>query len=152
LIKVPKIVTTLGLGSILVLLIISCATSDRPFNSEVEPLQTGTSSPTPRTVKTPNHMVIPHTDYPLCSSTTVGSETTCQIPRDFYSYKPGLKGSPTFCNDAHYPNHSFTLLVWGQDWSDYDGQCLIVSGMVTVYNGKPQIEAGSRSQVTGSDQ
>ena len=63
------------------------------------------------------------------------------------NYRPDVNGGPTFCNDGPFPDHSFTLLVWGQDWSDYDGLCLWVTGEVLIYQDKPQIEAESRSQV-----
>jgi len=77
-----------------------------------------------------------------------GSNVTCMINRAYCSYMPDVNQSPTFCNDAPYPSHGFTLVVWGNDWSDYDGQCLVVKGIVTIYNDKPQIEAESRSQVS----
>ena len=73
---------------------------------------------------------------------------TCRIQRAYCSYRPNVSGDPTFCNDAPYPNYNFTLLVWGSDWSDYNGQCLVIRGVVSVYGGKPQIEAGSRSQIS----
>lgn len=77
----------------------------------------------------------------------IGERTSCQISRAYCSYEPGVKGAPTFCNDGRYPNYSFTLLVWGSNWSDLDGQCIVVSGLVVSYKGKPEIEATSRSQV-----
>lgn len=82
-----------------------------------------------------------------CSLADVGTAVTCRIGNAYCSYRPDVNGSPTFCNDAPFPNHSFTLLVWGQDWSDFDGQCLLVTGKITRFRGKPQIEATRRSQV-----
>jgi len=73
---------------------------------------------------------------------------TCIINRAYCSYLPDVNQSPTFCNDAPYPSHGFTLVVWGNDCSYYDGQCLVVNGIVTLYNDKPQIEAESCSQVS----
>ncbi len=81
----------------------------------------------------------------------VGQTTTVRIDRAYCSYRADINGQPTFCNDAPYPNHDFTLLVWGSDWSDYDGHCLLVSGYVSRYKGKPQIIAESRSQVSLCD-
>ncbi len=84
-----------------------------------------------------------------CSDTLsqAGHNVTCTIPVASCSYQPKTLGKPTFCNDAPYPRHSFTLLVWGQDWSDYNGRCLIVTGLVSIYAGKAQIEARSRTQI-----
>jgi hypothetical protein len=77
-----------------------------------------------------------------------GSRLTCRISRAYCSFHPDVDGDPTFCNDAPYPNPGFTLLVWGQNWSDYDGKCLIVSGYISVYRVTPHIIAESRSQVS----
>jgi len=59
-----------------------------------------------------------------------------------------VSGKPTFCNDAPYPGHNFTLLWWGEDWSSYDGACLIVTGFVSRYQGKLQIEVEARTRVS----
>ncbi len=82
-----------------------------------------------------------------CALAGAGTFVTCRIGRAYCSYRPDINGEPTFCNDAPFPTHSFTLLVWGQNWSDYDGGCLLVTGEVTRFEGKPQIVATSRSQV-----
>ena len=111
---------------------------------------TGTSSPTPRPPSptprppspTPTKPI-----YPACSAATPGAFVTCQIGRAYCSYRPDVNGRPTFCNDAPFPGHSFTLLVWGQNWSDFDGRCLLVTGPITTFEGKRQFEATSRSQV-----
>ena len=89
-------------------------------------------------------------EYILCGNTqnSIGSYITCKIPRAYCEYLPSTSGSPTFCNDARYPGHSFTLVAWERNWSDLDGSCILVSGTVTLYNGKLQIEASSRSQVS----
>ncbi len=81
----------------------------------------------------------------------VGQIATVQIDRAYCSYRPDVKGSPTFCNDAPYPTHNFTMLVWGQDWSDYDGRCVCVYGKVVLYKGKPEIVLESRSNVSLCD-
>jgi hypothetical protein len=83
-----------------------------------------------------------------CRDAAAGETVTCRIARAHCDYRPDVGGEPTFCNDAPFPNHDFTLLVWEHDWSDYDGQCLIVTGFVSRYEGKPQIVAESRSQVS----
>jgi hypothetical protein len=88
-------------------------------------------------------------DMMLCADTgnLVGEFAFCKIPVAYCSYQPSEAGSPTFCNDEAYPNNAFTLVVWGEDWSDYDGKCILVNGNVTIYDGKPQITATGRGQV-----
>ncbi len=44
----------------------------------------------------------------------VGEQVQIRVDRAWRSYQPGIGGEPTFCNDARYPGHSFTFLVWGQ--------------------------------------
>ena len=70
----------------------------------------------------------------------VGELVKCKIPRAHCSYQPATAGSPTFCNDEPYPNNEFTLVIWGFDWSNADGDCMIVEGIISTYQGKPQIE------------
>jgi uncharacterized protein YraI len=81
------------------------------------------------------------------TSSHIGEFVSCEIPRASCAYHPEIDGSPTFCNYPPDPNHQFTLLVWGSDWSDLDGQCVIVKGLVVNYEGKPEIEARSRSDI-----
>jgi uncharacterized protein YraI len=78
----------------------------------------------------------------------VGEYVTCKIERAYCDFLPAVDGDPTFCNDRPYPNQSFVLVVFGEDWSDYDGACLMVSGTVSLYRGVPQILATRRSQVS----
>lgn len=84
---------------------------------------------------------------PPCSEARPGTFLTCHIERAYCDYRPDVDGQPTFCNDAPFPRHSFTLLVWGQDWSDFDGRCLLVTGDVVRFRGDQEIIAESRSQV-----
>jgi len=109
---------------------------------------TRTLSPTnaPSTVPTRT----PTPSIMLCANTqnSVGSWVSCKIPRAYCYYQSGLKGKPTFCNDAQYPDHNFTMVKWGSDWRDYDGQCIVISGVVSWYANKPQIEATSLSQIS----
>lgn len=96
----------------------------------------------------PTNTPYPMQTVPPCSNLDEYGETvTCKIPYARCEYFPATKGSPTFCNDAPYPNHTFALVVFGQDWSDYDRTCMFVTGELARYDGKPQIIADSRSQV-----
>jgi len=101
---------------------------------------------TPRKTSTP--FIFPTTDITLCSNAPLYTNVKCKIRRAYCSYQPTTSGQPTFCNDFPYPNHQFSLLIWGSDWSDLDGYCLIVSGYMDRYAGKRQIVATSRLQVS----
>jgi len=83
-----------------------------------------------------------------CRNAPVGETVTCRIAKAHCEYRPDVTGRPTFCNDAPFPYHDFTLLVWERDWSDYDGDCIIVTGFVSRYEGRLEIVAESRSQVS----
>ncbi|MBI5295561.1 MAG: hypothetical protein HY869_08805 [Chloroflexi bacterium] len=99
--------------------------------------------------KTSTSYTFPNMGVDLCFNTVANEKyVTCKINRAYCSYEPGVSGKPTFCNDAPYPKHHFALVVWGSDWSDLNGYCLLVSGYVKIYDGKPQIIATSRSQVS----
>ena len=86
----------------------------------------------------------------LCKDTRnwIGSYVTCKVPHVYCSYEPSISGSPTYCDNAPYPDNSFTLVALGKDWRDLDGSCILVSGTITLYLGKLRIEAGSRSQIS----
>lgn len=78
----------------------------------------------------------------------IGNTISCRIDRAYCDYLPALEGSPTFCSDRPYPDHTFALIVYGADWSDYEGRCIIVSGYLMIDRGLLQIQADSRSQVS----
>ena len=63
---------------------------------------------------------------------------------------------PTFLNlDRPYPNHIFTALIWGDDRAKfstppetaYSGKKICVTGMVSIYQGKPEIVVRNPSQI-----
>ncbi len=99
---------------------------------------------------TPQPVADPFSPIPLCSDTAdrIGERLSCKIARAYCDYRPDVDGSPTFCDDRPYPNQDFQLVVFGENWSDYDGQCIIVSGIVSRYRGVLQIQGFSRSQVS----
>jgi hypothetical protein len=70
------------------------------------------------------------------------------MEKAYCDYLPDLEGSPTFCIDRPAPDHVFALVVFGEDWSGYDGQCLLVSGYLEVDRGTLQIQALQPSQVS----
>jgi hypothetical protein len=145
------IVATIG-GAVLLL-------RSRPASTEVvAPSSTPTevTSPIKLSITPTAKAMLPLTgdtpsDVILCKDTEnlAGIRVTCTISYAYCSYKPSTTGSPTFCNDAPFPDHSFTLVAWGEDWSDYDGKCIVINnGLVSIRDDKPQIEASSRSQVS----
>jgi micrococcal nuclease len=65
------------------------------------------------------------------------------------------KGQPTFLNlDEPYPNHIFTVVVWGSDRekfgdieAKYGVKNVCVSGKITRYRGLPEIAIDDPSQI-----
>ena len=90
------------------------------------------------------------------ASRLIGESACVRVLSVEASYRSDVGGQPTFCNDAPYPAHSFTALIWGDNrgnWSTppeqlYDGACLNVCGLVTSYRGTPQIELAGPSQAS----
>jgi hypothetical protein len=78
----------------------------------------------------------------------IGDIIKCKMEKAYCDYLPDLEGSPTFCIDRPAPDHVFALVVFGEDWSGYDGQCLLVSGYLEVDRGTLQIQALQPSQVS----
>ena len=78
----------------------------------------------------------------------IGKQILCRLEKAYCDYLPQAEGSPTVCIDRPAPDHTFSLVVFGQDWSEYDGQCLIISGYLEVNWGMLQIQALRRSQVS----
>jgi len=81
------------------------------------------------------------------TASRVGEHISCRMEKAYCDYFPAVEGRPTLCSDRPHPDQSFALVVFGQDWSDYEGQCLIVSGYLEVNKGMLQIEALHRSQI-----
>lgn len=78
----------------------------------------------------------------------VGSKIRVKVESAQCSFQENINGSPTFCNDQPFPNHNFTFLVWEEDWSHLDQTCVVVEGLVELFQGKPQIEVRDPEQVT----
>jgi hypothetical protein len=78
----------------------------------------------------------------------IGEYITCKLEKAYCDYLPDVEGSPTYCSDRPAPDHTFTLTVLGMDWSDYDSQCLIVSGYLEIDRGILQIQALRRDQIS----
>ena len=72
-------------------------------------------------------------------------------------YAKSSRGKPTFLNlDQPYPNHIFTILIWGENRGKfstppeilYDGKSVCVSGTISTYKGKAEIVVVEPSQIT----
>lgn len=110
----------------------------QPTPTEVPPEPTEEPPPPPPPTCVPSGQAINY----------IGTETCVEVARADCSYRPDVNGQPTFCNDAPYPTHSFTAVIWGDNRGNwltlpeqlYDGKCVDFTGLVTSYRGKPQIE------------
>lgn len=76
------------------------------------------------------------------------------------NFAASSKGQPTFLNlNRPYPNHIFTVVIWGQNRPRFknppeeffDGKRICVTGEITTYRGKPQIEVQAPSQIRMGD-
>ena len=90
------------------------------------------------------------------ASQYVGSQKSVKGPVASTTYASKTKGQPTFLNLGQpYPNHKFTVLIWGSNRSNfpgdpeqtYRGRTICVTGLIETYQGKPQIEATTPSQI-----
>jgi uncharacterized protein YgiM (DUF1202 family) len=85
----------------------------------------------------------------------LGSTVTCKIETAYCVYLPDADGSPTFCTDKPDPNHLFQFVVFGEDWSEYNGICMTVTGLLeSHFNGQKgllQIVGHDRSQVSACE-
>jgi DNA/RNA endonuclease YhcR with UshA esterase domain len=70
-------------------------------------------------------------------------------------YAESSKSQPTFLNlDKPYPNHIFTVVIWGSNRSkfgkpedDFKGKKICVTGKITAYAGLPEIIADDPKQI-----
>lgn len=81
-------------------------------------------------------------------ATVCGKVVSAQFAKD-------SKGQPTFLNlDQPYPNHIFTIVVWGSDRvkfgaieEKYRVKDVCVTGKIITYQGKPEIALDDPSQI-----
>lgn len=72
-------------------------------------------------------------------------------------HAPSVRGEPTYINlGPAYPDHVFTILVWGSDRHKFEYRLenldggLCVRGRVEMYDGTPQIVVREPSQIQRS--
>ena len=87
------------------------------------------------------------------------SKTVCGVVVNT-KYASTTKGSPTFLNlNKPYPNHIFTIVIWGTNRSKFDqppenfykGKNVCATGKIESYKGTPEIIVESPSQIKLSD-
>jgi hypothetical protein len=84
-----------------------------------------------------------------------GRQATVAIAKVDGSYQASVRGQPTFLNDAPFPNHTFTVVIWGRDRRQFQpppegawqGKALCVTGPVEIFQQRPQIVVSSPSQL-----
>jgi hypothetical protein len=84
-----------------------------------------------------------------------GRQATVAIAKVDGSYQAGVRGQPTFLNDAPFPNHTFTVVIWGSNRRQFQpppegawqGKALCVTGPVEIFQQRPQIVVSSPSQL-----
>ena len=76
------------------------------------------------------------------------------------NFAASSKGQPTFLNlNRPYPNHIFTVVIWGQYKLRFENppeeffnrKRICVTGEITTYRGKPQIEVEDPTQIRMGD-
>lgn len=87
----------------------------------------------------------------------IGERTTVYGPVASTYYATGSKGKPTFINIGNaYPNRNrFTVLIWDRNRGNfpfapenyYSGKTISVTGLITEYEGVPEIEVTSPGQI-----
>ena len=96
---------------------------------------------------------------PADAANYIGRQATvCGIVANA-KYVTTTRGTPTFLNlDKPYPNHIFTVVIWGSDRERFSyrpetlsGSRICVSGRIIQYRGKPEIIASDPQQITITD-
>ncbi len=81
--------------------------------------------------------------------------TVCGFVTDTY-YSSQSNGSPTFLNFVYpYPKHAFTAVIWERDREGFSeapedfylNKDVCVTGLITVFNGIPQITVKGPEQI-----
>lgn len=95
---------------------------------------------------------LPSTELCTNIANLIGSNVTCKIEPAYCVYLPDVGDGSTLCTDMPYPDHFFQFVVTGEDWSEYNGSCLVVTGLLeSYYNGTEgllQIAGQDRSQIS----
>ncbi len=86
----------------------------------------------------------------------VGSRKTVCGQVASATFAADSSGQPTFLNlDRPYPDQLFTIVIWGRNRDRfaeppeilYGGREVCVTGLISQYQGQPQIEVASPSQI-----
>ncbi len=98
---------------------------------------------------------------PIEAQNHIGSvKSVCGIVANA-KYAVKSRGSPTFLNlDRPYPNHIFTIVIWGNNRYKFDDapevyfnhKEVCVTGLISSYRGIPQIVVDKPKQIKINDQ
>lgn len=80
--------------------------------------------------------------------------TVCGIVTQIYTPND-VEGNPVYINmGGKFPNHSFTIVIWGDDilkfkngLEEYKGRHISVTGKIKEYEGKAQIVVKESKQI-----
>ncbi len=112
----------------------------------------GSPSQSPSSQATLSQTAIPASE----AKKHIGERTTVYGVVASTNYAIGSKGKPTFINlDKPYPNPVFTVLIWDNNRKNfpnspetyYKGKTIYVTGLIIDYQGVPEIEVTSSSQI-----
>ena len=85
----------------------------------------------------------------------IGETATICGPVGSARFVDSVRGQPTYINlGPGYPDHVFTIVIWGQDRYKFNPRpelitgTLCVRGYVGEYRGVPQIEVSSPAQIS----
>jgi hypothetical protein len=93
--------------------------------------------------------MIPSRLIPLCFELAhrLGEYVSCKIERASCVYDSSVDGNATLCTDGAFSSLDFQFVVSGDDWSNYDDSCIVISGYLETLRGRLQIQGFNRSQV-----
>lgn len=135
------------------LAVIGCGGTKEATNSGTVPSESATQPLPPAPTPPQQPQGIPWDQAP----SHIGETTTVYGPIVGTRWASSSKGQPTFLDIGNaYPNpNRFTVLIWVENRGNfpsppesyYSGKTISVTGLITEYQGVPQMEVASPSQI-----
>lgn len=164
--RILFVALALILTSILCVVLVGCGTAEKPKtkesrgNAEKTTTQTTAGSEqqkvpasTATNTQKPQPSGIPWDE----AKYHIGERATVYGPVASTKWATSSRGQPTFINIGNsYPNtNRFTVVIWGENRgnfpfapeSHYSGKTISVTGLITSYEGIPEIEVTSPNQI-----